>query len=73
MNWFWWLTQIVFSLLSAFFLFFGIDLLRGSYSLGNPFNFIMVFFAASFMILISLTLLAGFIIKMVRVYNKIKG
>ncbi|MFO7883847.1 MAG: hypothetical protein R6U68_03410 [Desulfobacteraceae bacterium] len=72
MKYYWWPLQLVLTLVSAFFLFFGIDLLRGAYGLNNPFNFIMTFFAASLMILISLTLMAGFIVKMVRVYKKIE-
>jgi hypothetical protein len=67
----WWPFQIAFTLISIFFTLFGIDLLVGSYSLKDPFNFIMTFFAASLMILISITLAAGFISKMVRVYRSI--
>ena len=59
-------------LISTFFLIFGIDLLIASYSLNDPFSFIMTFFAASFVILISLTLMISFIIKMFRVYRRIK-
>ena len=59
-------------LMSAFFLLFGIDLIISSYSLGDPFSFIMTFFAASFVILFSLTLMISFLIKMVRVYRQIK-
>ncbi len=72
MTYYWWVLQTVLSLLSLFFLLFGIDLLLGSYSLHDPFNFVMTFFAASFIILISLTLLAGFILRMIRVYRQIK-
>ncbi|MFO7751284.1 MAG: hypothetical protein R6V54_14440 [Desulfobacteraceae bacterium] len=72
MKYYWWPLQVILTCISAFFLFFGIDLLRGAYGLDNPFNFIMTFFAASLMILISLTLLAGFIVKMVRVYRQIE-
>ncbi len=59
-------------LISVFFLIFGIDLIIGAYSLGDPFSFIMTFFAASFVILISLTLMISFMIKMFRVYRQIK-
>jgi len=64
--------QTALTILSIFFTLFGIDLLMGSYSLKDPFNFIMTFFAASLIILISTTLTAGFIIKMVRVYKNVK-
>lgn len=65
----WWALQLVLTIISIFFAVFGIDLLIGSYSLDNPFSFIMTFFAASFMILISLALMTSFIIRMVRVYR----
>ena len=65
----WWAFQLVLTAVSIFFAVFGIDLLIGAYSLEDPFSFIMTFFAASFMILISLTLMTSFIIRMVRVYR----
>ncbi|MFO7753438.1 MAG: hypothetical protein R6V41_09995 [Desulfobacteraceae bacterium] len=65
----WWVFQLSLTCISLFFAIFGVDLLIGSYSLENPFTFIMTFFAASFMILISLALMTGFIIRMVRVYR----
>lgn len=71
MKYTWWLLQIFFMLVSVFFLIFGVDLIMGSYSLNDPFSFIMTFFAASFVILISLALLISFLIKMIRVYRQI--
>ncbi len=65
----WWVFQIAMTLLSGFFLIFGYDLMRGAYSLKDPFSFIMTFFAASFILLISGTLMITFIIKMIRVYK----
>ncbi len=58
---------------SAFFLFFGWDLLMAAYQLKDPFSFIMTFFAANFILLISLTLGLSFVIKMVRVYKRIQN
>lgn len=72
MKYTWWILQIVLCGVGIFFLIFGIDLLRASYALNNPFSFIMSFFAASFVILISGTLIVAFIFKMVRVYNAYK-
>ncbi len=69
----WWVMQIVMTLVSIFFIIFGVDLLLGAYSLKDPFSFIMTFFAASFIILISLTLAISFVIKMVTVYRALKG
>ncbi|MBF0258404.1 MAG: hypothetical protein HQK62_06135 [Desulfamplus sp.] len=73
MKYYWWILQTALTLISIFFILFGINLLMGSYTLKDPFNFIMTFFAASLMILISLTLAAGFIIKMVRVYKNLNS
>jgi len=72
MKYYWWPAQTILLLISLFFLIFGVDLLLGAYSLDDPFNFIMTFFAACLIILISLTLLMGFIIKMARVYKRIR-
>ena len=72
MKYTWWLFQVIMTLVSAFFLVFGFDLLMGAYELKDPFSFIMTFFAASFVLLISGALLISFVIKMVRVYRQIK-
>jgi len=72
MKYTWWVFQIIMTLVSGFFLVFGIDLIIGSYSLKDPFSFIMTFFAASFVILFSFTLMISFLIKMFRVYQQIK-
>lgn len=69
MKYSWWIFQVIGMLISAFFLVFGTDLMIGAYSLKDPFTFIMTFFAASFVLLISLTLMVSFLIKMVRVYR----
>ena len=50
----WWCKNIVITILSLFFLLLGIDTLTGAFYLDNPLEFIIVFFAASFIILISL-------------------
>ncbi len=71
MKYSWWFFQVLGMLISAFFIIFGIDLLRGAYTLNDPFSFVMVFFAASFILLISLTLFISFLIKMIRVYRQI--
>lgn len=69
----WWIFQAGMMLISVFFLIFGFDLIIGAYSLNDPFNFIMTFFSASFIILISLTLSISFLIKMIRVYRHINN
>lgn len=73
MKYHWWIVQVLCILISLFFFIFGIDLIRGAYGLGDPFSFIMTFFAASFIILISLTLALVFLIKMIRVYRLVKS
>jgi len=72
MKYSWWVFQILMIIISIFFTIFGIDLLISAYSINNPFTFIMVFFSASFIILISLTLFISFIIKMIRMYKYLK-
>lgn len=69
----WWVLQVMMFLVSIFFLVFGIDLLILAYTLNDPFNFIMTFFSASFVILISLTLAISFVIKMVRVWRQLQN
>ena len=64
-NIFWWIRQLVLILIGAFFLYYGIQLLISSYDGNDPFIFIMIFFAANFIILISGTLIFGFVYRMV--------
>jgi len=73
MKYTWWIFQTLMMLASIFFLVFGVNLMRAAYALDNPFNFIMTFFAASFIILISLTLAISFLIKMIRVFKKLRN
>ena len=60
----WWLGQWLLTGIACFFIFFGISLLVASYRLGNPFSFIMTFFAASLIILISVVMAMGFVVRM---------
>ncbi len=50
-----WLRDILIGVLSAFFLVWGISLLISAYGMNNPVEFIMVFFASNFIVLISAT------------------
>jgi len=72
-NLFWWLRQIVLISISAFFLYFGIRLLISAYEFNDPFTFLMTFFASNFIILISGTLIIGFIYRMITVYRLSKN
>ncbi len=53
MNLLLWFREILIGVLSAFFLCWGISLLISAYSMKNPLEFIMVFFASNFIVLIS--------------------
>ena len=73
-NAFWWIRQVILVVVGCFFLLFGIHVLIAAYQLKDPFTFIMTFFASNLMILISATLVLGFIIRMVKAYkNSGKG
>jgi hypothetical protein len=62
----WWVRQVILVLLGFFFFLFGIHLLIAAYTLKDPAWFVMTFFASNFIILISATLLIGFIYRMVK-------
>jgi len=57
------------TLAACFFVVFGIYVLIGAYTLKDPYSFILTFFASNLMILISATLLLGFVLRMIRVYK----
>jgi len=63
---FWWAKFIFFSALALFFLVFGIEEMIRAYLLRNPVEFLASFFSASFIILVSGTLLVAFIWRMAR-------
>ena len=58
--------------IAGFFVWFGIALLVASYQLGDPFSFIMTFFAASLIILISMVMVVGFILRIWRTLQAIR-
>ena len=70
---FWLIRQIVLILVGTFFLYYGIQLLISSYDLNDPFIFIMIFFAANFIILISGTLIFGFAYRIVAAFRHSKN
>jgi hypothetical protein len=70
---FWWIWQVVLIIVGSFFLYYGIELLISSYSLKDPFTFLMTFFASNFMILISAALIVGFVFRMIGVYKHSKN
>lgn len=50
----WWGKNILIAMASLFFLAFGVETLIGCFYLKNPLEFIVYFFSASFMVLISI-------------------
>jgi hypothetical protein len=60
----WWMRFSFFAAVAGFFLEFGIEEMARAYQLQNPSEFLASFFSASFIILISGTLLVSFIWKM---------
>jgi len=71
-NMFWWLRQALLILAGCFFLAFGIHILIAAYKLNDPYSFVMAFFASNLIILISATLILGFVLRMIRVYRRLK-
>jgi heme/copper-type cytochrome/quinol oxidase subunit 2 len=69
---YWWIRQIILILIAGFYLVLGIQLLVSAYRLNDPPTFILTFYASNFMILISATLLVGFIYRMVVTYRRSK-
>jgi len=65
----WWGKMILIGFFSLFFLIFGIETLIGASHLNNPLEFIMYFFSASFMILVSLV---GILYPVFQVYDHLK-
>jgi len=70
---FWWTRQVVFILVAAFFLYYGIELLIYAYELKEPHTFLMTFFASNLIILISAALIFGFAYRMISVYRQLKN
>ena len=63
----WWAKHLAGAGLGCVFLAFGVEVLVAAYGLNDPFSFVMTFFAANFMILISAALTFGLVWRMVSV------
>ena len=61
----WWTLSSASAVLSIFFLFLGIHLCWASFHLGHPHLFILTFFASNLIILISVVILAGVIVRII--------
>ncbi|MCG6881870.1 MAG: hypothetical protein LJE96_22325 [Deltaproteobacteria bacterium] len=68
-NIFWWVRQFILIFVGCFFIAFGILLLVSAYKMNDPYAFIMAFFSANLMILISATLVLGFVLRLVKAYK----
>lgn len=53
-------------LVGLLFLLLGIQVLVGAYRMNDPFSFVLAFFAANFIILISAALCLGFVLRLLR-------
>ena len=63
-------SHLVLALIAIFFILFGINLLYMAYQILDPFSFVMTFFASNLIILISATLLLGFILRIVETIKR---
>jgi hypothetical protein len=62
-HFYWWLCYCLLAILLIFFLIVGIYLLIISFDLKDPMIVVTLFFSASLMILVSLSLFAGLVIR----------
>lgn len=62
---FWWASHILVLFISTGFLILGVNMLRRAYGMHYPLNFLIAFFGSSMMILISGSLVVGFVIRIV--------
>jgi hypothetical protein len=65
----WWMKNALLGVGSLLFLTFGIINLGNSYELKNPFEFVMTFFSASLMIMISIV---GIVYPVLQIYFFLK-
>ena len=61
----WWTVAAASGILSIFFLFVGISLCRAAYGLKHPYQFILTFFSSNLIILISVVILLGAVLRMI--------
>ena len=61
----WWTVAASSAILSIFFLFVGISLCRAAYDLEHPYQFILTFFSSNLIILISVVILLGAVLRMI--------
>jgi len=64
---FWWGKMVLIALVAVFFLVYGIETLIASFQLKNPLEFIMYFFSASLVIMVSLV---GILYPAIQIYGR---
>lgn len=65
-----WIKNIAVLFISLFFLIIGINTIIGSYSLKNPYEFVVYFFSASLLILVCISGLIYFFVRLFRIRQK---
>ena len=70
---FWVIKQILLILAGCFFLAFGVSVLIEAYGLDDPFSFVLTFFASNLMILISIAVVFGLVLRLVSVCRRRRG
>ncbi len=63
------IKNIILTFVATGFSLFGVYVLIFAYSLNDPFSFVLSFFAACLIILISLALVVGFVTKIILTYK----
>jgi hypothetical protein len=66
----WWMIRVLIGLVALLMLFYGIETLIGAFSLKNPLEFIMLFFSASLLVLVSLV---GLLYPVLQIYSRCKA
>jgi fucose 4-O-acetylase-like acetyltransferase len=61
----WWTVAAASAILAIFFLIVGISLCRAAYDLENPYQFILTFFSSNLIILISVVILLGVVLRII--------
>lgn len=65
-----WIKNIAVLFISLFFLIIGINTMIGAYRLNNPYEFVVYFFSASLLILVCLSGLIYFLVRVFFVRQK---
>lgn len=67
-----WIKNIAVLIISVFFLIIGINTIIGAYGLNNPYEFVVYFFSASLLILVCISGLIYFFVRIFGLKKKMK-